>query len=116
VRVAKGQDELGALHLASIADANELERAAVAGVDTRYHVEQQCTREAVHGTVARLVAGARDDQVAVVQGQVDLGHDFPGERALGARHLDVAAIDIDLHRVGDWDRLLTYSRHSNHHT
>src|SRR5207237_2038782 len=97
--------------LRTIADALELERLAEPRRDTGDHIRDQRAGEAVHRPVAGLLAGAGNDDLAVLLFYPHFRIELAAQFALGSFDGDARALDADLDSRRYGDRHFTYSRH-----
>src|SRR6266550_1601385 len=106
VRETEGQlDLVGPLGGGPVADADDLElpREPVGHPD--HHVVDQRPGEAVEGAVLPLVGRPGDDQLVAFPGHGDVGHQVALQRALGALHDHVRAVEGHVDTGGDGNRL-----------
>src|SRR3954451_16899422 len=112
VRVAERELEVAALELRAVADALDLEALLEAGRDALDHVGDERAGQAVQRAVLGAVRRARDDELGVVLGDVDVARDALGELAARPADADELGLDRDQHAVGDRDGLSADSGHA----
>src|SRR5580692_9022179 len=103
VGVAERELQVLAPGLDAVADADDLERLAVAVGHAGHHVGDQRAGQPVQRADLALVAGAGDGDGAVGLGHLDGRRDLQAEGALGPLHGDLAAVDGDIHAAGHRD-------------
>src|SRR5262249_52392585 len=109
VRVAKREDDLLALELSAVADADDVELLLVALGDAGDGVGDQAARQPVELPNLRILARGLRDQMAVGELEVDASREPLAQLPLRALHFDGVAGDLDGHAFRNRDGLLANS-------